>query len=186
MAITTTWGYQNGTTQVTSNLKMPVLESSDYSEVLSNNLSDDNFVVKYKNLTTQPTNLNEYVQLRGERRKSISKSYKAAFPPSTKEGYMFSIKLEDTIRVTDEQGISTDNPASITLTCTAGDGTCVTGGLDSGVAWLNYIQRFFGLIFNGTYDISDNQITINTSTQAFLDRLMRTSGELTTNIITQA
>lgn len=185
MAVTASWGYTNSTTQYSSDLKLPVIDSDDYAEVMRDSNTNKRTIAQYRNLTT-PSNQGEYIQLRAERRDRISSSYAAAYPPSTKQGYLFSVKMEDTLRVTDEQGINTDNPVSITLTCAAGDGTYISGGLDSGKAWADLVQRFLGFLYSGVYDQSDSAITIDTLKQPVFDKLMHTVAELKTNITTQA
>lgn len=185
MAVTTSWGYTNGSSQIGTEIKMPLLDMDNYAEVMRQSDTNRKTVAQYRNLTT-PANQGEYLQLRAERRDNISTSYKSAYLPASKEGYMFSVKMEDTLRVTDEQGIATDNPASITLTCSAGDGTFISGGLDSGAAWLQLFQRFLGFILCGTYDESDQFTTIDQSTQTVFDKLMHTVAELTETITTQA
>jgi hypothetical protein len=185
MATTASWGYTNGTTQIESTLKLPVIEAEDYAEVMRESSTNRKTTAQYRNLTT-PANQGEYVQLRAERRDKISSSYPLAYPPETKQGYMFSIKLENTLRKNYDDGTMSDNPAGIIITCYATDGTFCEGGLNSGKAWADYLQRELGYLYKGVYDQSDSKITIDTSTQPVFDKLMHTVAELNTNITTQA
>lgn len=178
MSVTTSWGYTNGTSKVTTSEKMPLLGWSNYApnpiaKKKASKNEDDGKVrsITYTNLTS-PTDQPERITVDVERKDNFSLSFPTAYAPITKKGYIVRVKLENVLRTTDEQGLMYDDGAFAMLTFGATDGTCRSGGLATGADWLNLIDRLRAVFTEGTYDISDAVLTVNQSQQLDIDYLM--------------
>lgn len=188
MAVTTSFGYTNGTTGTTTSTKMPLLGWKDnYVELVEENRSSDTTMKKVYNNLTSPTNQPEHITIEvGRRDNIVLPNMKTAYAPSSKKGYVGRIRIDNILRTTDEQGISYDDGLWAQLQFGATDGTNRSGGIASGADWLKIFQRLEAVFTSGLYDISDAAITVNESSQPVLDVMMHSSTNIPDAITTQA
>lgn len=191
MAVTTSWGYTNGTTPKTAIGQLPILGASNYapdpvsSRMVPDREKSTRKVKVYTNLTS-PTDQPERVTLDVKRLGGFQLSFPTAYSASSPKGYTCTLRLEDVSRMTDEQGICYDDGCFVEIKFGGSDGTCRSGVLQNGVDWKAKIERALALMMCGVYDESDNQITLSTSAQPIIDKMMHMVTELDEPITTQA
>lgn len=191
MAVTTSWGYTNGTTSTTAIGKLPMLGANNYApdpvstRRVSEKEQNSRRIKVYTNLTS-PTDQPERITLDVKRLSNFQLSYPTAYSALSPKGYTCTMRLEDVNRTTDEQGIQYDDGCFVEIKFGATDGTSRSGVLQNGVDWMSKIQRALAVMTCGTYDISDDQITVSEVSQPIIDKMMHMVTDLSEPITQQA
>lgn len=182
MSVTHTWGYTNGTTPVTAEVQMPVLDmGAEYGEIMRVSNTSNKTKARFKNLTC-PTQQPEILTVEAKRVPNVNLSWKPAFPSLSKSGYLVDVTLENLFQTTDEQGVNYQDGRFIRLTFGASDGTDATGGMPTGKDWYDALMRLMAMLLKGQLNVAGTKLTIDTSSQPFLDWCMKQVVELTDQV----